>query len=139
MACGNVSNLVRHHTGQLRFRFGLQNQPGVHIEETARKSHGVYVFAVQNLNGDRNLDVGIADQILANAVHVFRNDWIIDDASLPFQFLGNLFTKGDFFFEGIEVDTLIDVAIANGVGIFLLIFLGQNGRRHQRNEHCQQA
>ena len=56
---------------------------------------------------------------MADAVHVFGDDGVIDKFGGAFYFLGERFAEGDFVFERIEVHALAYVAVADGVDIFL--------------------
>ena len=116
----DVRDLVRHDAGQFGFVLGLQDQAGVHEEEAARQRERVHFFGVEHLDGEGHLGVGVAHQVLADAVDVLGDDRIVDDLGLALDFLRQLLAEGDFFLERVEVDALADIAIADFVGIFLL-------------------
>ena len=113
MPRGNVRNLVRHHTGQFSLVIGCRNYAGVHEKEATRQRERVNLFRVDHLNCERNLRIGIAHQILANAIDIFRNDRIVDDLRLALHFLRHLFADADFFFDRVEVQAFADIAIAD--------------------------
>ena len=110
---------MRHHAGQFGFGIGLQDQAGVHEEESAGQREGVHFFGIEHLDGERNLGVGVADQVLAHAVDVFGDDRIVDDLGLALHFLRQLLAERDLLLERVEVHALADIAIADLVGIFL--------------------
>ena len=67
----HVRDFMRHHAGQFRFVVRLQNQPGIHEEESARQRERVHFFGVDHFDRERHLGVGIAHQVLADAIDVF--------------------------------------------------------------------
>ena len=75
----DVGGLMGHHAGQFGFFVGIQNQPGVDVEEAARQSQGVDLVGVDDLDGERHLAVGVLHDVLADAVHVFRNHRVGDE------------------------------------------------------------
>ena len=123
VARGHVGDFVRHHAGQFGFGLGLQDQAGVHEEEAARQREGVHFLGIQHLDGEGNLGVGVADQVLPDAVDVLGDDRVVDDLGLALHFLRQLLAESDLLLQGVEIDALADVAIADFLGILLLIFL----------------
>ena len=117
----DVSDLVRHHACELGFVLRLQDQPGVHEEEAARQRHRVHFFGVQHLDRDRHLRVRVADEVLADAIDVLGDDRIVDDFRLALDLLRDLLAERDLLLDRVEVDALADVAIADGIGIFLFV------------------
>ena len=117
------SNFVPHDTGQLCFGVRLQNQAGIHKEEAARQCEGVYLLAIQHLDGERHLGVGVPDQVLAYAIHILPYNGVGNDFGLTLHFLGQLLAKSDFPLQGIEVDTFANLPIANRVRVILGILL----------------
>jgi hypothetical protein len=63
---------------------------------------------------------------LAYAVHVLGDDRVIDELGGALNLLGKGLAEGDFVFERIEIDALADIAVADGLNIFLGI-LGMDG------------
>ena len=65
----------------------------------------------------------VADDVLSYAIHVLRDDRIVDDLGLVLHFLGQLLAEGDLFLQRVEVRTLGDIAIADLVRILLFVLL----------------
>ena len=57
MARCDVPSLVRHDAGQFGFVIGSENQPLVHIEETAWQRKSIYFVRVDNFDCEWNLRV----------------------------------------------------------------------------------
>ena len=53
----------------VRLRYPPSDRPGVDEKESSGKRKGVYL-SIHHLDGERNLCVGVANEILADAVHV---------------------------------------------------------------------
>jgi len=121
MARRHVPDFMRHHAGQLRFIVRLQNQPGVYEEESPGQCERVHFFAIDHLDGERNLGVGVPHQVLTHAVYVFGDYRIVDDLGLAFHLGRQLLAQRNLFFERVEVDTLADVPISNLIGVFFRI------------------
>ena len=130
VARGYVRDFVRHHAGQLGFGIGFQDQAGVHKEKPAGQGKGIHLFGIQHLDGERHFGVRVPDQVLTHAVYVLRDDRVVDDLRLALHLLRQLFAESDLLLEGVEVYALANVAVANRLGIFLLIF-GEGARRQQ--------
>ena len=73
MAGGDVRDFMRHHARQLSFVIGGQNQPRVDVEKSARQREGVDLVGVDDLDGEGHLGIGVAHQVLADAVHILRD------------------------------------------------------------------
>ncbi len=120
MARSDVRNLVCHHSRQFRFVVSRQNQPGIHKEEAARKSKRVHLVRVDDLNGEGDLRVGIAHDVLSHSVHVFRDHRIGDYLRRLLDLLGILLAHRDLLVEVVPVAdaaSASDVAIADGIEI----------------------
>ena len=89
--------------------------------EPAGQSEGVQIVRVDDLAGNGHLGVGVPHQALADPVHVFADQRIVEHARLPLHFLGQLLAQRNFLFDGIEIDALADIAIADLVDILLLV------------------
>ncbi len=68
-----------HDPGQLRLLVGIQNQAGVDVEESAGQRQGVDLVRIDDLDGERNLAIGVLDDVLADAVDVFHDHRIGDE------------------------------------------------------------
>ena len=67
-----------HDAGEFGLFGGAQDQAAVHIEKPARKSESVHFVRVNHLDGEWDAGIGIANQVLPNAVDVLDYNWIID-------------------------------------------------------------
>src|SRR5271163_5024664 len=119
VACRNVRNLMRHHARQFSLFIGRQNQAGVYIEKATGQRERVHFIGIDDLDGKRNLGIGIAHQILSDAVHVFRDHRVLHQLHRALDLHGVLFAHSDFGFERIPVaqTAAANLAIADGVDI----------------------
>ncbi len=129
VARGDVGDFVGHDAGEFRLFIGAKNQAAVDVEKSARKREGVDFVGVNDLDGEGNFCVGIAHEILADAIDVFGDDGVVDKFGGAFDFLGELLAETDFVFDGVEINTLTDAAVANGLDVFLGILGGDGVRR----------
>jgi len=72
-----VRDFVGHHSGELGFFLRAENQPAVDVEKAAGKGEGIHFVRVDYLYGEGHTRVGIANQILPNAVYVFGDDRVV--------------------------------------------------------------
>jgi len=93
---GDVGDLVRHHSRQLSLAFRPEHQPRVHEEEPPRQRKRVDIPAVDHLDRERHLGVGVADQVLANTVDVLGDDRVVDDLGVAFDVLSDGLAQSDF-------------------------------------------
>src|ERR1035437_1175792 len=137
---GDVGNLVGHDAGEFGFRFGLEDEARVDEEESAGKGEGVDFLGIQDLDGERHFGVRVADEILPDAVDVFGDDGVVNDLGLALHFLRQLLAECDFLFQGVEVQTFADVAVADFLGIFLLVprLLVPSESTHRQQADCGQ-
>src|SRR5579875_317727 len=138
MPCCHVSYFVRHYAGEFRFRIGLQDEPGLDKEEAARQCKGIYRWILNHLDGEGNLRVRIADQVLADTINVFGDNRVVDHLRLPLDLLCKLLAERNLFFKGVEVDLAANVPVANRVRIFFLIIMGKsrewNGQEERKSK-----
>src|SRR6266550_132624 len=85
---GHVGNLVGHNAGKLRLFHSVQDQAAVHVEEAAGQCEGVDFVGIDHLDGEGNSRIGIANQVLTNAVDVFGDHWIVNEFRGALDFLG---------------------------------------------------
>ena len=78
-------------------------------------------FIVNHFDRERNLRIGVANEVLADPVYVLGDDRIVDNPGLALDFLRHLFADADLFFYGVEVYFAGDIAIADFIGIVFLI------------------
>ena len=131
----HVGDLVRHHARQLGFAIGPQDQARVDEEESSGQRESIHLFGIQHLDGERNLGVGIAHQVLTDPVHVLADDRVVDHLGLALDFVRQLLAQGDLLLQRPEVNAFAHVPIADFVGIVLLV-LGK-GAAWQKGENCQ--
>jgi len=96
---GNVRNFVGHDAGQLGFFLRAQDQAAVDVEKASGKRECVDFIGVDHFDGEGNFCIGVADQVLPHAVHVFSDDRVIDQFGRAFDFLRESFAEGNFLFE----------------------------------------
>jgi len=99
VACGHMSNFVRHDAGQFSLVVGFQNESRVHEEETSRESEGVHFFRIQNFDREGDFGVGVPHQVLAYPVHIFRNNRVVNQLGLPLDLLRQLFANRNLLLE----------------------------------------
>ena len=110
-----------HHAGQFGFFLGAENQAAVYIKETAGKSESVDLVRVNHLDGEGNLGVGVAHEVLPDAVYVFGDDRIINQLGGTLDFLGKALAQSDFLLNRKPVHFATDFAIADGLDVFLSV------------------
>ena len=98
MASGYVTDLMRHDSGQFGLFVSSQNQPRIDVKESAGKRKCVDVVRIDDLDCEGHLRIGIAHQVLAQAVDVLGNYRIVDHLGLSFHLLGNLLAHGNLLF-----------------------------------------
>nr|QST87845.1 hypothetical protein [uncultured organism] len=137
VAGGDVRDFVGHNAGEFRLFLGAENQAAIDVEKAARESESVDFVGVDDLDGKGHAGIGVADEILADAIDVFGDDGVVNELGGTLDFLGKPLPQGDFALEGVEVHALADVAVANGFDVFLgilgldsvLLLDGLGGRR----------
>ena len=128
MTGSDVRNLMRHHSSQLGFIVGGQNQSTVHVEETARQRKGVHLFGIEHLNREGHARVGVAHQILADAIDVFGDNRIGDHSRARLDLPCQLASQRHFAFERVEVKAAAGVALSDEVDVVF----GRQGRALRR-------
>ena len=131
----NVRDFVRHYAGQLRFLIRVQDQPAIDVEKSAGQRERVHHVGIDHLDGEGNLGVGIAHQVLPHAVHVLVDHRIVDELRALFHFLRQLFAQRDLALHRIKIQPLADVAVSDGVDVLFgagldvgIVFLGDRRR-----------
>ena len=116
-----VRNLVRHHPGKFRFLVCRHNQSRVDIEEAAWEREGIQFVRVNHLNGERHLGIGVAHQILPNAIDILRHHRILNQLDAGLHLLGILLAHADFALNGVPVAHAApaDLAVTDGVHVIL--------------------
>src|SRR5215472_2068202 len=113
-----VRDLVGHHARKLGLFLRAQNQTAVHIKKAAGQSKGVDDVRVDHLDGEGNLGVRVAHQVLAYTVHILGDDRIINQLGRLLNLLGEGFAKRHFLFEREELEMTADAAVANSLYVF---------------------
>src|SRR5438270_4288811 len=67
VAGGDVTNFVRHDSGELGFLVSSEDQARIHVKEATWQSEGVDVVRVNNLDRKRHLRIGITNYVLSQA------------------------------------------------------------------------
>jgi hypothetical protein len=138
-----MSNFVSHDAREFSLAFRLQDEAGVDEEEAAGQGKGVHLFRIQHFDSEGHLGIGISDEVLPDAAHIFGNNRIVDDLRLPLDFLRQLLAKRDFLFKGVEIDALADIAFADRIRILLWIDLfglvGAESQRSQQGQHREKC
>src|SRR2546422_3554266 len=141
-----MGDFMRHHPGQFRLFIGTQHQSAIHVEKAAGQCKSIDLVRVDHLDSEGHFGVGIAHQVLANAVDELDHDRIVHQFGGALHFLRQLLADSDLFLEGVEIHTLADVAVADlidvGLRILLLLFflfLRSGKSRAESQKGCQYA
>jgi len=122
MTSGNVCDFVSHHAGQLGFIICRQQQTLVYIKESTRQRESVHFVRIYDFNRERNFCVGMQNDILADPIYVFSNDWVFDELGLPINF-SSRFTPHSYFLlcrpTHLSNNPAVDIALANHVRVFI--------------------
>ena len=108
-----------HDAGQLGFLVGIENEPGIHIEETTRQGHGIDFVGIDDLDGEGHLAIGVLHDVLSDAVDVFGDHRIGDEVGALFDLGGVHLAHLDLGIGGVPVShsASADVAIAHGIHV----------------------
>ena len=94
---------MRHDSGKFRFVVRFEYQAFVHIEIAARKGEGIDLVGIDNLDVERDLGVGVFDDILADAVDVFAYNGVFHKARRLLEFGCDLGAQFYFLLQGYEI------------------------------------
>ena len=94
-----MGDLVCHDPGKFSFVIRFQHEPRIDEEESPGKSECIHLLGVHHLDRKRHLRIGVAHQVLADAVHVLGYDRILDDLRFPFHLLRHLLAQRDLFLK----------------------------------------
>ena len=141
MASRHVGNLVSQRAGKLVLVASQFDEPGVDEHVPARKGKRIHLLAIDHAKCERHFGVRVARQILPHAVDIFGENGIVVNLRFARHFVGQLFAPRHFLVDGIEVETLADIAVADLAGIVLLVLPiggrcpgGQGDRQDGRGE-----
>src|SRR5580765_7398716 len=101
MPRADVSDLMRHHAGELGFVICRENEPGIYVEEATRQGKGIYLVVINNLYYERNFAVRMLDQQLRLAIHIFSDFRIGQQPSALLDLQRQFSTQRNFFLDGI--------------------------------------
>ena len=118
---GDVGDFMGHDAGEFRLAFRAQEEAGVDEEKTARQRERVHFTAVDQLDREGHLGVGVPHQILPHAIDVFGDHRVIDDLRVAFHVLRQRLAESDLLLERVEVHSLADLAVADRVNVFFLV------------------
>ncbi len=124
-----MGDLMGHHARQFGLVISGQDQPGVDVEESSGKGHGVDFVGVHDLDGEGDFGVRVANQVLANTVDVLVDYRVLDHLQVPLNLLRVGPSDLDVGFDRVQVKAAY-LAVADGIYILLAaIVLGFSGLR----------
>ncbi len=94
---------MSHDASHLGFFVSVEDEAGVDVEEAAGQCHGVDLVRIDDLDGERDLAVGVLDDVLADAVDVLFNDGIGDEVGAFLDLIGVGLAHLDFRVGGVPV------------------------------------
>ena len=119
MTRANVRDFMRHNSRQLRFLIGAQHHAAIHIEESAGERKGIHHIGIDHLDREGHLRVRIANQVLPDAIHIFRHHRVGDELRNAVHFLRQLLAQRNLMLHRIHVQPMPDLAVADGVDVRL--------------------
>ena len=99
MTSRNMRDFVRHHAGEFGFAVDRQDQSTIHVQVAAGKSKNSGVLRIDDLNGEGQLRVGVASELLAQAVYIIGDAGIGNELGVPVNALGQRFAQPLLLFE----------------------------------------
>ena len=130
----NVGDFVRHRPGEFVLFTGEFDEPGVYEDKPTRQRESIRNVVLDHLKREGHLGVGIPHQVLSEAVDEFTDHHVVIQLRLARHFLGQLLAEGDLLFDGVEVETLADIAVADLVGIVFLLVGGRSGGGERQDQ-----
>jgi len=122
MTGGDVRNLVRHNTGQLRLVVSCQKQSLVDIKKSTRQSESIHFIRIYNLNRKWNLRIGMENNVLTNSIHVLSDKRIFNELRLSID-LSSSSSSLSHFLLGRAAHlcdySSINIPLADHVGVFV--------------------
>ena len=114
MVGADVGRFMGHYAGQFGFFIGIKNQAGIDVEEAAGQGHGVDFVRIDDLDGEGHLAVGVLDDVLPDAIDVFGDNRIGDEAGALLDLHGVTLAHLDFGVGRVPVahSAAADIAIA---------------------------
>src|SRR5690348_11496067 len=121
VAGGNVGDLVGHHGGEFGFIIGGENQGAVHIQKSAGKAVGAgNIAGVDDLGGEGNFGVGIADDLLSEAVDVGVHGIVVDHLGGAIETRRDIAAEFELALYRVQVEAVADAALADVVDVVFL-------------------
>src|SRR5207302_1759819 len=115
-----MADFVGHDGGELGLVIGRQNQSAVDVEKASGKAVGAgNVSRVDDFDGERNFGVGVANDLLSEAVDVVIDRLVVDDLGGTIKAGGEVAAQFEFPLSGIEIETMPDAALADVGNIVL--------------------
>src|SRR5580704_13830326 len=142
-----MADLMGHHSSDFGFVIGIQDQAGIDVEESARKRESVDAVVVDHLDGERHFCVGIANQVLAEPVHIFGDDRVLNEMGTRVNLLGVLMPHVDLALDAVPVPHTAPashVAVADGghildaavmIDVLLVRFVRRSGPSAGGDKH----
>ena len=134
----HVRDLVRHRRRHFVLFVGNLEQRRVDEDISARQRKRVRRIAFNHLKRERHFCIGVANQILADPVDVFRDQRVVHHLGLPLDFLRQLLAQRHLFFQRVEIHALADIPVADLGRVVLLVPARILGEPHT-GRHTQQA
>ncbi len=103
MTGSHMSDLVRHDSGQFGLLISSQEQPGIHIEESAGQCKGVYFTGVNHLDREGHLCIRVSYEVLSDPVHVLGDDGVLNQFHGAVDHLGIFPAHADLCFQRVPV------------------------------------
>ncbi len=117
VAGGGVAEFVGDNGCQFGFVVRDLQGGGVDVDVAAGERESSDFLGFEEREGNGEGDIGVAGEVLADAVDVFGDDGVFDEPGLLADFLRKLFAEGELFFEAVKIDTAGDFATADGAGV----------------------
>ena len=121
MPRGNVRDFMRQQPREFSLAVQLAQQPLVDIKKTARQCKSIELGRINHLDGECDLGVGVANNSLGHAAHVFDDVRVGDKLRLPVNGLGDLLSERSLFLQRLEVHTFSGVPLTDPVHV---VFFG---------------
>ena len=94
-----MRDFVRHDSGELGFIVSGEDEAGIHIKESTGKREGIDLVRFDNLDGEGNLRIRVANDVLSDAIDVFADRGVVEQFDLPLDFCSELPAHPDFLLE----------------------------------------
>lgn len=114
VAGGHMGDLMRHDSGQLGLRIGRLEDAEIDVEKASRQGERVHLIRGDDLDGQRDPNVRMESEILADPIDIFGDDRIPDQGNLEIDLGGELLAQGLLSLQRIKIELMtINIAPAN--------------------------